>query len=61
MSPLSVKKLPVLPVLGLVMAIVTIIHLNTHVLLSTIVPLTCIAILCIILTKRKIDQSQNPN
>ncbi|HJR84580.1 MAG TPA: APC family permease [Nitrososphaeraceae archaeon] len=53
MSPLSVKKLPVLPVLGLVMAIVTIIHLNTHVLLSTIVPLTCIAILCIILTKRK--------
>ena len=59
MSPFSVKKLPILPVLGMVITSVTILQFNLHVISSTFVPLTCIIILCLILTKRKIDQSQN--
>jgi APA family basic amino acid/polyamine antiporter len=59
MSPFSVKKLPLLPVLGMVITSVTILQFNPHVVASTFVPLTCIIILCLILTKRKIDQTQN--
>ena len=59
MTPFSVKKLPLLPVLGMVITSVTIIQFNPHVISSTFVPLTCIIILCLILTKRKIDQTQN--
>ena len=59
MSPFSVKKLPILPVLGMVITSVTILQFNLHVISSTFVPLTCIIMLCLILTKRKIDQSQN--
>jgi APA family basic amino acid/polyamine antiporter len=59
MSPFSIKKLPLLPVLGIVITSVTILQFNLHVISSTFVPLTCIIILCLILTKRKIDQTQN--
>jgi len=59
MSPFSIKKLPILPVLGVVMTIVTTLYLNPHVISSALVPLICIIILCLILTKRKIDQRQN--
>jgi APA family basic amino acid/polyamine antiporter len=59
MSPFSIKKLPILPVLGVVMTIVTILYLNPHVISSALVPLICIIILCLILTKRKIEQRQN--
>lgn len=53
MTPFSVKKLPLLPVLGIVITGVTILQFNPHVISSTFVPLTCIIILCLILTKRK--------
>jgi APA family basic amino acid/polyamine antiporter len=59
MSPFSIKKLPLLPVLGIAITSVTILQFNLHVISSTFVPLTCIIILCLILTKRKIDQTQN--
>ncbi len=59
MSPFSVRKLPILPVLGLVMTIVTILYLDPYVITSAFVPLICIIILCLILTKRKMDQRQN--
>ena len=59
MTPFSVKKLPLLPILGMVITCVTILQFNPHVISSTFVPLTCIVILCLVLTKRKIDQTQN--
>lgn len=59
MSPFRVKKLPILPVLGLVMTIVIMLQFNPHVISSTLVPLISIIILSLILTKRKIDQTQN--
>jgi APA family basic amino acid/polyamine antiporter len=57
MSPFRVKKLPILPVLGLVMTIVIMLQFNPHVISSTLVPLISIIILSLILTKRKIDQT----
>ena len=56
MSPLKVKKLPILAVLGFVMTLVIMFQFNIHVLSSALVALICIIILCLILTKRKTDQ-----
>ena len=56
MSPLKVKKLPILAVLGFVMTVVIMFQFNIHVLSSALVALICIIILCLILTKRKTDQ-----
>ena len=56
MSPLKVKNLPVLAVLGFVMTVVIMFQFNIHVLSSALVALICIIILCLILTKRKTDQ-----
>jgi APA family basic amino acid/polyamine antiporter len=56
MSPLKVKKLPILAVLGFVMTVVIMFQFNIHVLSSALVALICIIILCLILTKRKTDE-----
>ena len=56
MSPLKVKNLPILAVLGFVMTVVIMFQFNIHVLSSALVTLICIIILCLILTKRKTDQ-----
>lgn len=56
MSPLKVKKLPILAVLGFVMTMVIMFQFNIHVLSSALVALICIIILCLILTKRKTGQ-----
>ena len=56
MSPLKVKNLPILAVLGFVMTVVIMFQFNIHVLSSALVALICIIILCLILTKRKTDQ-----
>lgn len=56
MSPLKVKKLPILAVLGFVMTVVIMFQFNIHVLSSALVALICIIILCLILTKRKTGQ-----
>jgi APA family basic amino acid/polyamine antiporter len=58
MSPFKVMQVPIFPVLGLIMTMVIMFQFNYHVVLSTVVPLISIMILCLILTKRKIDQEQ---
>jgi APA family basic amino acid/polyamine antiporter len=58
MLPFKVMQVPILPVLGLIMTVVIMFQFNYHVVLSTVVPLISIMILCLILTKRKIDQKQ---
>lgn len=58
MSPFKVMQVPIFPVLGLIMTMVIMFQFNYHVVLSTVVPLISIMILCLILTKRKIDQKQ---
>lgn len=54
--PLSIGKVPIIPALGLVTTIIIIFQFNTSVVTSAFVPLISIIILCLILTKRKIDQ-----
>lgn len=56
MSPLRVKKFPILPMIGLVTTIVMMIQFNPRVISSTLIPLISIIILCLILTKRKTVQ-----
>jgi APA family basic amino acid/polyamine antiporter len=56
MSPFSIKKLPVLPVLGLAMTFIIIMQFNTDVVASALISLSLIIILCIILTRSNIDQ-----
>lgn len=57
--PLSIRKVPLLPTLGLVMTIIIMFQFNPNVIASALVPLISIIILCLILTKRKIDQKLN--
>jgi APA family basic amino acid/polyamine antiporter len=57
-SPFKVRQIPIFPVLGLIMTMVIMLHFNYHVVLSAVTPLISIMILCLILTKRKIDQKQ---
>lgn len=54
--PLSVRKVPLLPTLGLGVTIIVMFQFKPSVFTSAIVPLISIIILCLILTKRKIDQ-----
>jgi basic amino acid/polyamine antiporter, APA family len=56
-SPFSVKKFPILPMIGLVIIIVMMIQFNPHVISSTLIPLISIIILCLILTKRNTVQN----
>ena len=56
MSPLRVKKFPILPMIGLVTTIVMMIQFDPRVISSTLIPLISIIILCLILTKRKTVQ-----
>jgi APA family basic amino acid/polyamine antiporter len=61
MLPFRIKKLPVLPALGLVMILVIIFQFKPSVISSTLVPLISIIILCLILTKRKSGQKLGDN
>jgi hypothetical protein len=54
--PLTVGKLPLLPTLGLLVTVIIMVQFNPSVVTSAFVPLISIIILCLILTKRKIEQ-----
>jgi hypothetical protein len=54
--PLTVGKLPLLPTLGLLVTVIIMVQFNPGVVTSAFVPLISIIILCLILTKRKIEQ-----
>jgi APA family basic amino acid/polyamine antiporter len=55
-SPFTVKRLPILPVLGLVMTTLIMLQFNPHVISSALVPLISIIILCLILIKEKLTK-----
>lgn len=55
-SPLSIKKLPILAVVGLVITMIITFQFSVHIISSAAVALISIIILCLILTKRKNDQ-----
>jgi APA family basic amino acid/polyamine antiporter len=55
-SPFTVKKLPILAILGLVMTMIIAFQYSFHIISSASIALISIIILCLILTKRKNDQ-----
>jgi amino acid transporter len=57
-SPFTVKKLPILAILGLVMTMIIAFQYSFHIISSASIALISIIILCLILTKRKNDQKR---